>query len=417
MNHKQKVFNGLLVKLDPVDNPPNYSVDCANVNTFTKGALKNITGIEKQHTTAFGSSIMAMFQLKRTELFGGYILRKPTPVGTAIHNVTELQAMQNDLAGNYYLANDIDASDTINWNAGAGFAPVVNFAGIFDGNGHTITGLYINRPSTEYVGLFGGIVYGADIKNVGLLDVNISGNNWVGGLTGQGGNISVKNCYSTGAVTGNGYLVGGLVGDFTGSMENCHSTVNIISSGNTAGGLIGRQDNSSITKCYATGAVTGGGNMTGGLVAVSSSSRQTDCYATGAVTGSGNDVGGLIGVVGGTNPKARTNCYSTGAVTGGGDDIGGLIGRNSSGTFNDCFWDTETSGQATSGGGTGKTTIQMKQEATFTNWDFSTIWDIVEGVSYPTITGDFSSNLLERVYDSAINKSIFCLSGSKLYLL
>ena len=63
MNHKQKVFNGLLVKLDPVDNPPNYSVDCANVDTFTKGALKNITGTVKQHTTAFGSSIIAVHQL------------------------------------------------------------------------------------------------------------------------------------------------------------------------------------------------------------------------------------------------------------------------------------------------------------------------------------------------------------------
>ena len=67
MPHKQKVFNGLLVKLDPVDNPPTYTVDCANVDTFTKGALKNITGIEKQHTTAFGSAIIAVHQLNGYE--------------------------------------------------------------------------------------------------------------------------------------------------------------------------------------------------------------------------------------------------------------------------------------------------------------------------------------------------------------
>ena len=67
MAHKQKVFNGLLVKLDPVDNPPNYSVDLANVDTFTKGALKNMEGTEKQHTTAFGSSIIAVHQLNGHE--------------------------------------------------------------------------------------------------------------------------------------------------------------------------------------------------------------------------------------------------------------------------------------------------------------------------------------------------------------
>lgn len=67
MKHKQKIFNGLLVKLDPVDNPPDYSVDCANVDTFTKGSLKNIEGIEKQHTTVFDSSITAIHQLNGSE--------------------------------------------------------------------------------------------------------------------------------------------------------------------------------------------------------------------------------------------------------------------------------------------------------------------------------------------------------------
>ena len=67
MPHKQKVFNGLLVGYDAVDTPPEYSPDCANVDTFTKGALKNITGIEKQHTTAFGSAIIAVHQLNGHE--------------------------------------------------------------------------------------------------------------------------------------------------------------------------------------------------------------------------------------------------------------------------------------------------------------------------------------------------------------
>ena len=67
MAHKQKVFNGLMVRFDKVDMKPEYSPDCANADTFTKGALKNITGIEKQHTTAFGSAIIAVHQLNGHE--------------------------------------------------------------------------------------------------------------------------------------------------------------------------------------------------------------------------------------------------------------------------------------------------------------------------------------------------------------
>ena len=67
MPHKQNIFNGLMVRFDKVDMKPTHTPDCANVDTFTKGALKNITGIEKQHTTAFGSAIIAVHQLNGHE--------------------------------------------------------------------------------------------------------------------------------------------------------------------------------------------------------------------------------------------------------------------------------------------------------------------------------------------------------------
>lgn len=67
MAHKQKIFNGLMVRFDKVDMKPIHSPDLANVDTFTKGALKNIEGIEKQHTTAFDSSITAIHQLNGSE--------------------------------------------------------------------------------------------------------------------------------------------------------------------------------------------------------------------------------------------------------------------------------------------------------------------------------------------------------------
>src|SRR5690606_22748685 len=90
-----------------------------------------------------------------------------------IHDVYELQAMKDNLNAHYALAKDIDASATVNWNDGAGFEPIGTssspFRGSFDGRGHKITGLYINRESTSNVGLF-GYADSARIQNVGLVD-------------------------------------------------------------------------------------------------------------------------------------------------------------------------------------------------------------------------------------------------------
>ena len=77
------------------------------------------------------------------------------------------------------------------------------------------------------------------------------------------------------------------------------------------------------------------------------------------------------------------NCYSAGSVSPINTyRIGGLVGRNR-GTVNSCFWDIQTSDQTESDGGTGKTTAEMMQRATYTDWDFTNIWDIVEGQTYP----------------------------------
>ena len=134
-----------------------------------------------------------------------------------IANVEQLQDMKLYLDAHYILVDDIDASGTVNWNEGAGFEAVGTpynngFIGGFDGNGYTITGLYINKPSSSYVGLF-GYVYGSDIEivNTAMEGLDVSGQSSVGGLIGRfvGGQIS--NSYVTGSVSGSNQ-VGGLVG-------------------------------------------------------------------------------------------------------------------------------------------------------------------------------------------------------------
>ena len=72
-----------------------------------------------------------------------------------VNTVFDLQNMKNNLAGTYALGRDIDAGITSGWNSGAGFVPIgggTSFTGNLDGQGHTISGLFINRPSPKTSG-------------------------------------------------------------------------------------------------------------------------------------------------------------------------------------------------------------------------------------------------------------------------
>ncbi len=268
-----------------------------------------------------------------------------------ITDVDELQAMNNNLNAWYELGNNIDASDTINWHDGKGFDPISNniykFTGRFDGKGYTITGLYINRPGEKYVSLFGVVAYGVEIKKVGLVDINITGLDYIGSLAGYSFGV-ITNSYSTGSVTGSRYNTGGLVGINNGTITNSYSTASV-NGYQVVGGLVG-QNAATITNSYSTGSVSGS-----------------------------IEVGGLVGR---NSLGAITNSYSTGSISGN-IEVGGLVGRNEWGNWYNSFWDTDTSGRTTSACGIGKTTEDMKKELTFTNWDFNIIWAIDEEVTYP----------------------------------
>ncbi len=143
-----------------------------------------------------------------------------------IHDVIDLQAMENDLTAYYELGSDIDASATSGWNGGLGFDPIGDhwaygdpFIGYFDGKGYKIIDLFINRPATNYVGLFGGTdggmpepLPGGEIQNVTLENCNITGGFRVGGLAGILF-AHVTNCHTSGSIKGSRGL-GGLAGYF-----------------------------------------------------------------------------------------------------------------------------------------------------------------------------------------------------------
>jgi hypothetical protein len=292
---------------------------------------------------------------------------------------------------------DINASATSTWDSGAGWTPIGNFSGSYDGQGHTISGLTINRPEENSQGLFGR-TSGGSIKNLGLNTVNITGNEEVGGLVGWNFiSSSVTNCYSTGSITGGTY-VGGLVGWNSGSssVDNCYSTSSVAGTGTQVGGLVGLNwELSNVNNCYSTGSVIGD-YYVGGLIGKNFESNVNNCYSTDSVSGSGN-VGGLVGI--NSNSSSVNNCYGTGSVSGTSEvgglvgwnnesqvtncysigsvsctyNVGGLVGYENSSTITNSFWDTETSGQTTSAGGTGKSTAEMQTFDIF----FGAGWDMM----------------------------------------
>ncbi|CAG0954608.1 partial Heme/hemopexin-binding protein, partial [Geobacteraceae bacterium] len=238
-------------------------------------------------------------------------------------------------SGYFALGSNIDATDTSGWNYGEGFVPIgtggYSFTGTFDGLGHTISNLSINRNANEQ-GLF-GVTDGATLRNVGLTDVNVTGYGNVGALVGYGYGTAIMNSSVIGSVTAGDYStgVGGLMGyDYGGSsIINSHASATVTAGVNSTGvgGLMGygygSSSGSTILNSHATGNVTGG-NSVGGLVGYGYDDSITNSYATGEVTGTGDNVGGLVGYTNGSNPIID-NSYATGPVTGN-NYVGGLVG-------------------------------------------------------------------------------------------
>jgi hypothetical protein len=301
-----------------------------------------------------------------------------------ISNAMELGAVVHySPSAHYRLAASLDLSG-IRWAT----AVVPRLGGTFDGDGHTISHLTIH--GTSYLGLFRLVRSGAEIKNLGVVDVNVVGSGpYVGALAAASGG-AVMGCYSTGAISSSGTgecsCIGGLVGSTAGAVTQCHSTATVNGTCSDAGGLVGTNVGS-LTECYSTGAISTTGGYVGGLAGYNGGTV-TKCYSTGAVNSTGWCVGGLVG----SNSAILSQCYSIGAVSGKGG-VGGLVGSASFGSVTACFWDTQTSGQAASAAGAGRTTTQMQTAREFlaVGWDFvnetnngaEDIWWIDEGKDYP----------------------------------
>jgi hypothetical protein len=267
-----------------------------------------------------------------------------TGSGTAIDpfqisTVSDLATLASNVnAGNAYSGihfkqmNDIDMNVNPH-NTGSGWTPIgimytVYFSGTYHGDNRTISNLFINRPSTSWIGLF-ACINGA-VSDLNFTNVNVTGKDEVGALAGYSGAV-VTNCTASGSVAGKytegvggGGSIGVLLGWNTGTVTGCHTSGTAAGENNYTGGLVGYNSNGGdIVDCYSSAVITGY-DVCGGLVGIHKDNGSTisGSYATGTVTSPQNYIGGLVGGC----SAAVSNCYATGAVQGV-EHVGGLIGQ------------------------------------------------------------------------------------------
>ena len=372
-------------------------------------------------TTAFILTMVGFYSCKKDN-----IIEEPPAVvhgdGTAdnpyiISTPAQLDAIRDNLSAHYKLGKNIDLTAYLA-PGGAGYAkwgeegwrPIgtlyTEFTGSLDGADYKITGLWINRSSTEFIGLFGFVENGT-IKNIEVKIANdksgVKGYYWAGGVAGHvhrgsitsccvigavsgfidvGGVVgriesgNITNCYATGTVSGN-YDVGGVLGTAgIGSIiTNCYATSVISSYNNSVGGVAGYVNVSCIANCYFTGTISGN-NTVGGMVGRVYESNITNCYATGTVSGN-YDVGGVLGIAG--IGSIITNCYAAGMVSGS-DYVGGVGGGvGGGGIIANCVALTPSITANSSDGG--RVVGELLSEALTNNWARSDMSITVDGAN------------------------------------
>ena len=322
-----------------------------------------------------------------------------------VEDALDLDAVRNDFTAHYKQTADIDLT-------GVAWVPIApdtdTFEGSYDGGNFEIQNMTIDQPGEYGMSLFSQ-VSGGVFQNIHLTNVDIDGGNSAAALIswtfGTDSPIYVQSCSSSGTVKGTNGDAAGLIAYFSGvEVVNCHSTCTVIGGewDNNAGGLISHLGgNAVVERCYATGDVSTYYDA-GGFVGITSGNSQIkQCYSSGSAEGDGN-IGGFVG----TNAVSIENCYATGNATCGWGVAGGFVGNASansaishsyciglvneeassvdtggfagsnSGTITDSFYDVDTSNHDDTGKGTPKTTAELKDQATYTGWDFEEIWAI-----------------------------------------
>jgi surface protein len=325
-----------------------------------------------------------------------------------IYTWQDLHEVRNNLSGHYRLMNDLGPSDPgyqsyagDNANGGLGWEPIGTlsnrFSGTFDGQGYTLVGIRMNRPNSDYIGLF-GVVSGGVIHDLTLTNLNGRGRDKVGGLAGA--------------------VIGATGASFQWLFRACRVSGSI-EARNEAGGLVGSVSGTQPLGMVAVHSVLYlvGGNQVGGLVGVLTTTQLLVLNASSATTCEGLDaVGGFLGHANNAQLNIR-NSLSYGVVQGSLAQ-GGVVGKNTGGSYQheSVYWDKTTSQQQTTAqpqGITGLTTAEMRGlvAAEFmTALDFQCVWEVNE-FDYPFLKAPEPMALIFETTTASSNISL-PLSGT-----
>ncbi len=329
----------------------------------------------------------------------------------------------------YKQTANIEAGHSRNLDSGKGFTPIGTssnmFTGSYDGQGFYIEGLYINRPSTVEVAMF-GFVNNATIKNVRLYGPEITGDTRVGAVAGQvqGDNTSATyfnyNHVRGGKVTGN-TTVGGVIGrlaqnmiveylsytgSVTGNLDDGSGSFTGTGEARKTGGLIGKsQSGSKLRKSYFEGSVNGQEDV-GGLVG-ESGAEISESYSKGSVFAKLKYAGGIVGNSKSGATRAKNFSSTTVSAEVNVSLIGPIAGTHA-GSFNGYanFWDSSVANYTISGGNNidfGKTRQQLKSPSTYSDtnvWDFVNLWMFSGNVNegFPFIKGNNEMDLVDFTF-------------------
>ena len=326
-------------------------------------------------TVLLSISVQANSQFSK----GDGTLEDPYVVST----VSDLNQVRHHLNAHFLQVNDINLAGQ-SWSTIGSSNINDRFSGVYDGGGHRILGLSLQRPNENYQGLF-AYISGGSVKNLHLENISIQARSYVGSLVGYGTQCFLENV-SVSATNVSGYMyLGGLAGWLNACQVRSAESEGVVSGYQTVAGLVGVAQGTTLRYGSSRGQVFGSHSYAGGLLGQQQSGSTFDSFSHANVSG-GDIVGGLLALAyGGGASVVRS--YSIGAIDSEGETTGGLIGT-SVGFYGmpavvDSFWDQEASGLLFSSGGVAKTTQQMQQPDTYINFNFRTVWSI-QSSAYPT---------------------------------
>lgn len=423
------------IRLNAAINGPNGGLDLTAGNTITTGANGRVNVsrflLYGGDWTQVGT--LPAFSAKDFTIYGTFLRAAGGDGNATPYRIVDVYGLQGIgssevmLGANYELGADIDASGTALWGqdafGGYGFQPLAysesSFTGTFDGNLHTVSGLFIDQHYygegvyAENASMFGSIGSSGVVRNLTLTDVDISGYEAGGIASSNSGLITAVSV--SGTVAGEDAAAGGLVGANYGTITDSRAAVAVDSISTyydpgPAGGAIG-YNSGTVDRVHATGnvAISDDGYeevtlLAGGFVGQNDGTIR-DSYARGnvTVTSSGGglynyiNAGGFVGLIGENGVVARS--YSTGRINtaiaeGPLIAIGGFAGDSYGPAAPSNVWDVTTSGRTSSAVGVGRTTAQLQNTLGFISfasprgWEFTgdgAVWSPGEAGRYPSL--------------------------------